>query len=247
MAVDEFQADIARIALSAAGHGFALAGGNALVAHGLVERPTEDVDLFSPEPRGAAAVSGPVQSALAEAGFEVVLVEQSDEFVRLEVTKSDRVALLDLARDWRQHPPVVMSLGPVLHVEDAVGSKAAALVGRGLPRDYVDVAAALARFGRTAVVSLAFRRDPGLRIADFSHAARRLDQLADHEFAAYGLSADAVAELRARFADWPREVAGDDVLQQARQLAHEPPPRPGANPERVLERRPPDRGRGLGR
>ena len=45
---DEFQATVARVALqAAAARGFALAGGNALVAHGIIDRPTDDVDLFS--------------------------------------------------------------------------------------------------------------------------------------------------------------------------------------------------------
>ncbi|HET6211814.1 MAG TPA: nucleotidyl transferase AbiEii/AbiGii toxin family protein, partial [Micromonosporaceae bacterium] len=39
---------IAAVALAASGrYGFALGGGCALVAHGLVDRPTEDVDLFT--------------------------------------------------------------------------------------------------------------------------------------------------------------------------------------------------------
>jgi len=51
--VDPFQAEVARVAVAAAeDRGFALAGGNALGAHGLVDRPTQDVDLFSPEPGG---------------------------------------------------------------------------------------------------------------------------------------------------------------------------------------------------
>jgi Nucleotidyl transferase AbiEii toxin, Type IV TA system len=46
--MDDFQAEVARIALAVAGpHGFALAGGGALVAHGIVSRATEDIDLFT--------------------------------------------------------------------------------------------------------------------------------------------------------------------------------------------------------
>jgi hypothetical protein len=41
MGLDPYQADVARVALLAAAEaGFALAGGNALVVHGLVDRPT---------------------------------------------------------------------------------------------------------------------------------------------------------------------------------------------------------------
>jgi hypothetical protein len=55
VAIDPFQADVARIALTvAADHGFALAGGNSLVAQGIVERPTGDIDLFSPEQEAVA-------------------------------------------------------------------------------------------------------------------------------------------------------------------------------------------------
>ena len=53
-APDPFQHEVARIALAVAGrHGFALAGGQALIAHGIGARPTEDVDL--------AAMTGRVQ------------------------------------------------------------------------------------------------------------------------------------------------------------------------------------------
>ncbi|MDG4770948.1 nucleotidyl transferase AbiEii/AbiGii toxin family protein [Solwaraspora sp. WMMD792] len=39
---------MARLALGVAQrHGFALAGGHALIAYGVVDRPTEDVDLFT--------------------------------------------------------------------------------------------------------------------------------------------------------------------------------------------------------
>jgi hypothetical protein len=46
--VDELQDRLARIGLGSLGeYGFALAGGYALQAHGLVQRVSEDVDLFT--------------------------------------------------------------------------------------------------------------------------------------------------------------------------------------------------------
>jgi hypothetical protein len=45
---DEFHRDVAAVALRAAGkHGFALGGGNALIAHGIISRPTEDVVMWA--------------------------------------------------------------------------------------------------------------------------------------------------------------------------------------------------------
>lgn len=57
--LDGFQAEIAEVALRALGpHGFALAGAGALVAHGVISRPTQDLDLFTP-PEAAPARSVP--------------------------------------------------------------------------------------------------------------------------------------------------------------------------------------------
>lgn len=160
MGVDPFQGDVARVALSATGsHGFALAGGNALVVHGLLERPTMDVDLF---------------------------------------------------------PPVPLDVGPVLHIDDAVGSKVTAMAGRGLPRDFVDVAAASARYTREELLGLAFTRDTRLRAVDFSYAMIALDRIPDGEFLPYGLGSGDIAVLRERYSAWPRDVAADPVGEAVR-------------------------------
>lgn len=48
MPVEPFLTEIAQIALeAAASYGVALGGGTALVLHGVVDRPTQDVDLFA--------------------------------------------------------------------------------------------------------------------------------------------------------------------------------------------------------
>ena len=53
MPVSEFHGQVAAIALRAAApHGFALGGGNALIAHGVIDRFTQDVDVFSDEEGG---------------------------------------------------------------------------------------------------------------------------------------------------------------------------------------------------
>jgi hypothetical protein len=56
MAVSELHARVGSVALAAAApHGFALGGGNALVAHGIITRPTQDVDLFTDQEHGVHA------------------------------------------------------------------------------------------------------------------------------------------------------------------------------------------------
>jgi hypothetical protein len=221
-----FQAEVAEIALRAiAGQGFALAGAGALVAHGLITRATEDLDLFSPTEGGPGQVSASLQSALTEAGCQVDVLEaaerHSGEFLRLRVHRGEHVVDIDVARDWRQHPPVRMPIGPVLHVDDAVASKVTAMIGRGLPRDYIDVAAALSRYDRSELLRLAFHRDPGLRVIDVAHSMQLLDRLPDAPFADYGLTDDDILQVRRSLQDWPRdpeqEEAGRTVHAQAQQ------------------------------
>jgi hypothetical protein len=48
-------------ALRTARHGFALSGGNALIAHGIVSRLTQDVDLFTDREAGVAAAADAVE------------------------------------------------------------------------------------------------------------------------------------------------------------------------------------------
>jgi hypothetical protein len=207
------QEAVARTALaSAAGFEFALAGAGALIAHGLIARPTHDLDLFSPREGGAGQVLTAVRTALEHAGFDVTAehaVGDRAEFARLTVRADGEEVRVDLGRDWRAHESVRLSIGPVLAVEDAVASKAAAMMGRGLPRDYLDVAAAMTRFTRAQLLTMTYARDPGLRPQDAASAATALDRLRDEDFAGYGLGPTEVAQLRQRFAAWPRHGSAD--------------------------------------
>lgn len=227
MPVEPFQARVAQLALDAAAvHGFALAGGNALAAHGLLSRPTEDVDLFTPLPGGPGQVLEAVEAALAADGFDVQVVrspaDHGGEFGQLQVSRDGRTTRLDLGRDWRAHAAVTLEIGPVLHLEDAVASKFTALLGRGLPRDYIDVAASLSRFSRSRLLELAFERDPGLRVDDVALAVMRLDRLGNESFQLYGLRPEDVNALRQRFEEWPRDSAVDEEARAAHQRHHQP-------------------------
>jgi len=99
---------------------------------------------------------------------------------------------------------MVTDLGPILDLEDVVGGKVCALASRAYERDYADTAAALDHYSVDQLIAFARRLDPGLTDVDFADAGRRLDNLSDSRFIAYGLSPQDVANLRHRFAGWPR-------------------------------------------
>lgn len=218
MPVSQLHTEVAAIALRAASrHGFALGGGNALIAHGLIDRATEDVDLFTDEETGVAAAAGAVQAALEAAGFQAerqdmtgglgdIFDGMGDELAEWIVTApGGRQMMLQLAYFTRDHRPVIMEVGPVLDLEDVIGGKVCALASRVEPRDYIDTAAALARgYSVAQLISFARRLDPGLTGRDFAGAGRQLDRLPDSAFTRYGLRPPGIAALRERFAAWPR-------------------------------------------
>jgi predicted nucleotidyltransferase component of viral defense system len=97
-----------------------------------------------------------------------------------------------------------MDVGPVMHLDDLVASKVAALVNRREVRDYIDVAAALERYPLERVLELARALDESLDDEEVADAGRYLDRLDDARFAWYGLGDADVARLRERLAGWPR-------------------------------------------
>jgi hypothetical protein len=217
MPIDKLHREVAAIALRAAArHGFALAGGNALIAHGIIDRPTEDVDLFSDQEAGVTAAAQAVEDALRAAGFQAerrngagglddIFEGMSEGLAEWLITApGGQQTVLQMAHFGRRHGPVTMDVGPVLDLEDLAGWKVCALASRVEPRDYIDTAAALQHYSVDRLIGLAKRLDPGLEDRDFADAGRQLDRMPDGVFARYGLASQDVAVLRERFASWPR-------------------------------------------
>ncbi|MEU6206261.1 nucleotidyl transferase AbiEii/AbiGii toxin family protein [Micromonospora musae] len=212
----DFYREVARVALTAAGpHRFVLGGGVAWAAHGLVTRPTEDVDLFADVEGAAAAAAAGVRTALEDAGFAVDDADPDSDLGDLfdgydrdlkdfVVSRDGRQIRLSLARLDRHRSPVVMDLGPVMDVRDLMANKIAALVNRREVRDYIDVSAALEHYGVTELLELARQVDPALDPEDVRAAGRYLDRIPEQRFARYGLDATAVARVRDRLRAWPR-------------------------------------------
>jgi sulfur relay (sulfurtransferase) DsrF/TusC family protein len=211
MPVSDFHGQVAAIALRAAApHGFALGGGNALIAHGVIDRFTQDVDVFSDEEGGVEAAAGAVEAALRERrdkadGLGDIFCGLGEGMAEWIITApGGEQMMLQMAYFDRARRPVIMEFGPVLDLEDVVGGKVCALASRVEPRDYVDTAATLERYTVEQIIGFARRLDPGLTDRDFAEAAERLDHWGDGVFASFGLGAAGIAELRARFAAWPR-------------------------------------------
>jgi hypothetical protein len=209
---------IARIALTAGGrYGLALAGGYAVSAHGMGSRPSGDVDLFASWQRRGEfpELVAAVIAALESAGYKASVIMSAETFTRLILTDpaDGSEEKVELSVDWRAHEPVQLDVGPVLHADDAVANKVCALFGRALPRDFLDVDAAITsgRYTRERLLELAAEADRGFDRLLFADALGALTQITDIAFAEYRADPDMVADMRHRFAEWRRELLAADL------------------------------------
>ncbi|WP_328480847.1 hypothetical protein OHS71_20585 [Streptomyces sp. NBC_00377] len=194
-----------------AGAPWALAGGYALQAHELIQRPHANVDLATesaePMPRLAEALA----AALTSGGRHEAALQDSDPLsAHLAVLDrtTDTVLRLALHKETFWSPPVATSYGPVLSLPDAVGTKVRALYDRGLAVDLIDARAASARFTHPDLEELARRhaRDD----FDLPTLQARLtgtDHYPDSAFTAYGLAEDQLTDLRAWAQSWSTDIA----------------------------------------
>jgi hypothetical protein len=206
--VDPLHERVARTALAAIkGYGFVLAGGYAVQAHGLLERMSEDVDLFTDrgDREGFAAAVEAALAAWAGDGLHAVVEARYDTFARFTVVDEQRRSTkVEFGYDWRSEPPAQLAVGPVLHRDDAVANKVCAVFSRALPRDYIDVYAAIATGGysRDRLVELAAAHDPGFDAAGFGQALAASSRYDDSAYAFYGLDSEQVAVMRRALLDW---------------------------------------------
>jgi hypothetical protein len=209
--MDPFHERLARIALEAGtSYGFALAGGYAVQAHGFLSRLSADVDIFASSRSEVDFLSAVVAvvAAYRREGLVVDVDLQGPSFTRLAVTSGGETAKVELGLDWRENEPVRLTIGPVLHVDDAVANKVCALFGRAEVRDYVDVDAILAsgRYTEDRLLTLAADHDPGFDRRWFAEALAAIDRLPDSLFLPYGLTSHDVPALRERIKGWAARI-----------------------------------------
>jgi hypothetical protein len=206
-----FHQDLARIGLDAGErYGFALAGGYAVQAAGFLTRPTGDIDLFTAWERRAdfKNAARDIIDAYLGAGFNVQAERLHDSFTRLIVSDRGRTAKVELGVDSRANEPVRISIGPVLHPDDAVANKMRALYDRGRACDFIDIDAVLrsGRYDRSMLLQLAERADITFDTSAFANALAQAEQLDADDFAQYGLAGVDLKGLRHRFAEWRADL-----------------------------------------
>lgn len=208
----EEQRRVTKLALDTlAADDFALAGSGAIREHGLIDRPTQDVDLFTVQSaveRFLPALDRMIQR-FEQAGFRVSTTRRQPGFAQLQITTPTRIEIgLDLGIDWRAEPPGHLDVGPVLAIDDAVGNKVAALFSRGEVRDYLDVDSIRQsqRYRDEDLYRLAHRADAGFTLDHFAERLDRVTRFEPSEVADYRVTPDQLAAVKTRMSAWATDV-----------------------------------------
>jgi hypothetical protein len=189
--------------------GFLLAGGAALIAQGLSERPTQDLDFFTSPAAGEVRVAW--EGLFAEAnrlGWSHRLMRDHETFCRLVlVDATGGQVLVDLAVDSAPGQPSTITLmGPTFAPEELAGRKVIALFDRAEARDFVDVYVLARRYDQGSLLSWAAEIDPGFLVPVFVQMLARLNRFADDEMP---IDLAEVNEVRVFFNSWATGLSAD--------------------------------------
>ena len=206
----ELQREVARILFGLAeAEGFALAGGSALVALGIVDRQTRDIDAFVAARTGSPPGDvGPLAvvftTTLHALGWDVEVVRQHQTFVRLIASQNGDSIEVDLAVDVAPIFPVDVIHGvPTLSPQDLAARKVLAILDRAEGRDFTDLWALARSHGRTDTVTWAQRLDPSITLIQIAVAFDQLARLHDDELPCASSDRSAVREW---FAAWSEHL-----------------------------------------
>jgi hypothetical protein len=118
-----------------------ITGGYAVQAHRIVDRFSRDIDMATDS---RVAMEAIVVEGLTGRGWSVEVIGVDPHGARMMSTDagSGEQCELDILRETFSRPPEITPYGPVLALDDVIGTTVRALAGRGLPRDLIDIHAA---------------------------------------------------------------------------------------------------------
>ncbi|MEU6771717.1 hypothetical protein [Streptomyces sp. NPDC046759] len=191
-------------------YGLVLAGGYALQAHGLLQRPHANLDFATESPESVERIAHGLGAALEARGRQVRI--GPDAALTAQLTVADpptgEPCALALHKEAFWQAPELTGYGPALSLEDAVGTKIRALYDRGAAVDLIDARAAAARFSLPGLEELGRRHahDP-FDLPTLQSRLTGTDFYSDRDFVRYGLDEAGVLALRAWAQQWSDDIA----------------------------------------
>jgi hypothetical protein len=118
---------------------FVITGGYAVQAHGLVDRLSRDIDVATNSSIPMTSLAERLVSGLVERGWQVQVIGVDPVSARFMATDpgTGEECEVDILKEGFNRPPEATPYGPVLALDDVIGTKVRALADRGYPRDLV--------------------------------------------------------------------------------------------------------------
>ncbi|MFI8531023.1 nucleotidyl transferase AbiEii/AbiGii toxin family protein [Streptomyces aquilus] len=186
-----------------------LTGGYAVQAHGLVERFSRDLDVATENPAPMDEIVASLTTGLAARGWQTTHVQTDPLSGRFLVTDPDtgEECEVDVLKEAFWAPPAQTPYGPVLSLDDVIGTKVRALADRGTVRDLIDVQAASRHRSTADLESLGRRRaHDEFSLEDLRDRLTGADWYEDEDYAAYGLTSRQIEELKAWALEWAEDL-----------------------------------------
>lgn len=169
MPLSSGQERAAAILLSASGSRMALGGGGALIAHGLVDRDSEDLDAFVDSREDFRTVASRVRAAFQGANYEISDNDSLGDpsqiltwFVRPRKTaprgRPTLPVKIQLLRDPILLDPVPGRYGPMIDPVELGAQKLTVIYEDARPRDYDDLARIATHYRLDRIIEVADER-----------------------------------------------------------------------------------------
>jgi hypothetical protein len=185
-----------------------LTGGYAVQAHGLVERVSRDLDVATENPAPMDEIVATLTAGLTARGWRTTHVQTDPLSGRFLVADTETGECeVDVLKEAFWAPPAQTPYGPVLSLDDVIGTKVRALADRGTVRDLIDVQAASRHRSTADLESLGRRRaDDEFSLEDLRDRLTGADWYEDEDYAAYGLTSRQIEELKAWALEWAEDL-----------------------------------------
>ncbi|MGW5589001.1 nucleotidyl transferase AbiEii/AbiGii toxin family protein [Streptomyces sp. NPDC003857] len=186
-----------------------ITGGYAVQVHGLVDRLSQDVDVATENPAPISEIVRVVSDGLRAQGWQVEQIEVGALSGRLLATDpgSGERCEVDVLKEVLWHPPMSSEYGPVLALDDVIGTKVRALADRGAVRDLIDVHAASQHHSQADLENLGRRHARyDFNLEDLRDRLAGAEWWDDQDYADYGLEAGQIDALRAWALEWAMDI-----------------------------------------
>lgn len=200
---------------------FVITGGYAVQAHGLVDRLSQDIDVATNSFQSMEEIASVLVNGLIERNWRVEAIGVEPVSARFMVTDPElgENCEVDILREAFNQPPDTTPYGPVLALDDVIGTKMRALANRGYPRDLIDIRAAAHLRSLAELESLG--RSHAWDEFSLEELATRLDRAQwyeDEVFASYGRTSEEITDIRHWAQAWAddirRRIYTEDHLTQ---------------------------------